>query len=210
MGKKGNKPPQIKEEDYLKVEPDEQWLHTIAGKDFYDDSFYRIIDFFVLHSPCKVSSYSPRTLEYLGWVNPWQSSRFRNAYDEILGVEEATSFFHHEAKKHMLEMWNAIGRENFFEVDGNEFAVIIHAGEGNPRMDILHHIRNSFAHGRFAVVRDHNEYFIFMEDVTTISRLPGLYVTARMCFKKSSLISLIDFFEKKGDRAQELSSLFQK
>lgn len=210
MSKKKNKPPKVKEQEYIKIDSDEQWLHTLVGKDFYDESFYRIVDFFVLHSPCKISSYSPKTLESLGWVNPWQSSRFRNAFDEIMGVEEGISFLYHDAKNHMTEMWDTLERDKFFEVDGNAFVVIIRAGEGNPRMDILHHIRNAFAHGRFAVVRDHNEYYIFMEDVSKINGLSGLYVTARMCIRKSSLISLVEFFEKKGDRARELSSLFLK
>ena len=77
---KNRKPPKIIESDYLKVEPDEQWLHAVVGKGFYDADFYRIIDFFVLHSPCRVSSYSPRSLESMGWKNPWQSSRFRLAF----------------------------------------------------------------------------------------------------------------------------------
>lgn len=209
MAKKIKKPPHIDGDKYLKVEPDEQWLHTIIGKEFYDADFYRIIYFFVLHSPCRVSSYSPRLLESIGWKNPWQSSRFRLAFDEIMGLVENKTFFQHEAKNHFLEMWNRLGREELFAIDGESYAVVIHAGESNPRMDLLHHIRNAFAHGRYAVKCDHNEYYIFMEDVSTIKRLPGLYVTARMCLKKSDLLQLIDFFEKKGDKAKKLCSLYE-
>lgn len=210
MAKKSKRPPQIDKGEYLKVEVDEQWLHTVVGKDFYDADFYRIIDFFVLHSPCKVSSYSPRTLESMGWKNLWQSSRFRSLFDEIMGLVENISFLQHEAKNHFLEMWNTLNREVFFEINGDVYAVITHAGESNPRMDLLHHIRNSFAHGRFAIIRDHKEYFIFLEDVSTINKLPGIYATARICLKKTSLLQLIDFFEKKGDRVRNLSSLYEK
>lgn len=203
MAKKGIKPPKINEAEYIKVEADEQWLHSKPGKDFYDDGLYRIVDFFVLHSPCKVSSYSPKTLESLGWANPWQSSRFRAAFDEIAGLNENNTFFYNESKNHLIENWNMLGKEVFFEVNG-EYAVITHAGESNPRMDLIHHIRNSFAHGRFSVIRDHGEYYIFFEDVDTIKSLTGLYVTARMCFKKSTLLQWVDFFEIKTDKAKEL------
>lgn len=207
---KNKKPPKINEVDYIKVEPDEQWLHAVVGKDFYDADFYRIIDFFVLHSPCKVSSYSPRSLEALGWKNPWQSSRFRSAFDGILGLVENTTLLHQEAKSHFQEMWISLGKEDFFTAGGSTYAVVVHAGESNPRMDVLHHIRNAFAHGRFAVKRDHNEYYIFMEDVGTINTLSGLYVNARICLKKSDMITLLEFFEKKSNEAKNLSSLYEE
>ena len=210
MGKKNNKQQKINENEYIKIEANEKWLCNIVDEKFYDKSFYKIIDFFVLHSPCKVSSYTPKALESLGWINPWQSIKFRKAFDEIIGIEEDKSFLYHQAKNHMKIIWESLGRKSFYDVDGFEFVVITHAGESNPRMDILHHIRNSFAHGRFSVVLKDYEFYIYMEDVTKIKGLNGLYVTARMCIKKSSLIKLIDFFEKKGSRAKELKSLFQK
>ena len=210
MAKKNNKPPRIIESDYLKVEPDEQWLHAVVGKEFYDADFYRIIDFFVLHSPCRVSSYSPRSLESMGWKNPWLSSRFRSTFDELLGLVENTTLLYHKSKSYFRDIWISLGKENFFTVNGSTYAVVVYAGESNPRMDILHHIRNAFAHGRFAVKRDHNEYYIFMEDVGTINTLSGLYVNARICLKKSDMIALIDFFEKKSNKAKSLNSLYEE
>ena len=191
-------PKKIDRDDYLIVEPYESWLNSKPGKGFFDDSFYRIINFYVLHSPCKVSSYSPITLESLGWKNPWNSSRFRDTFDKIAGFASDESFYYHESKNHFLELWKQSGFEFFPSEDLSEYAVLIHAGESNPRMDLLHHIRNSLAHGRFSVVKDNREYYLFFEDVATIRGLNGaLVVNSRVCLKKSTLIAWIDFFEQK-------------
>lgn len=194
------------ENDYLKVLPNELWLNSIIGKDFYDIDLLRLVDFYVLHSPCKVSSYSPITLERLGWKNPWHSSCFRAAFDEVAGFVEGENFIYSESKNHFLEKWTDL-EYNFPSDCNNEYAVFVKAGEGNPRMDLLHRIRNSLAHGRFTAVRRNGEFYISMEDVTELQGLNGLYVVARICLKKSTLISLMDFFERKSDKAKQLYSL---
>ena len=129
MSQDNKKPPKVNQSDYLGVAAYESWLGTIVGKNFYDSDFYRIVDFFVLHSPCSGSSYSPKTLESLGWKNHWQSSQFRKAFDEIAGLIENDNFKHHESKNHFLELWEQLGRKVFFDVGGGEFAIIIRAGK---------------------------------------------------------------------------------
>jgi len=208
MAKKERKSILVNENDYLKVEADENWLHDTVGKGFYDLDFFRIIDFFVLHSPCKESSYSPKTLESLGWKNPWHSRRFRDTFDGIPGFADGKSFFFHENKNHFLKMWNTYGIALFPGDEEREYAVLTYAGESNPRMDLLHHIRNAFAHGRFAVKKTHGEYYIYLEDVGTIRQLSGIFVMARICLKKATLIRWIDLFERKSENAKRLYSLY--
>ena len=198
---------QIDKNEYLIVKPYESWLSSKPSKGFFDESFYRIVDFYVLHSPCKVSSYSPKTLESLGWKNPWNSSRFRYTFDKIAGFIRDESFYYHESTNHFLELWDKAGFDFFPSKQISEYAVFIYAGESNPRMDLLHHIRNAFAHGRFAVVKEKGDYYIYFEDVTTIRGLQeALVVNSRACLKKSTLIGWIDFFEK-NKYADELLSL---
>lgn len=206
MSKK--KVPQINESEYIKVEPYASWINTNIERSFCDKEFYRIIDFYVLHSPCKVSSYSPKTLESLGWKNPWRSSRFRFTFDGISNLIEDDSFIYCKSKNHFLEKWESLCIEKFNEVD-RELAVIVHAGESNMRMDLFHHIRNAFAHGRFTIKIIQNEQYYLFEDVCNIKNLSGIYVTARICLKKVTLISWIDFLEKKSIEAKELYSLYQ-
>lgn len=207
---KGKKtaPYKAQKTEYLEVSPDEPWLHTYIGKGFYDADFQRIIDFYVLHSPCKISSYTPHTIESFGWRNVWQSSTFRKTFDAVPGFVENDTFRWHESKNHFLEMWSDADWGDFFEIENKEFAVIIKAGETSQRMDLFHHIRNAFAHGRFAVKKVNKEYYIYFEDVTNISGYSGLFVNARMCLKKSTLIEWLNIFEKKSEAVKNLKSLF--
>lgn len=191
MAEKGKKkaPPKINPDEYIIVPADETWLSTKNGRDFYDDDYHRIIEFYALHSPCKVSSYTPCTFESLGWKTPWKSPRFRKAFDDVPGFIEKDTFRHHDSKNHFKEMWENAGWGEFFSIEDKEFAIFVYAGESNPRMDIFHHIRNSFAHGRFSVKKKNREYYLYFEDVTTISGVKVLIVNARICFKKSTLVT---------------------
>lgn len=205
--KKNNKFPIVNESEYLKVEADAHWLHRTIGKAFYDDDYHRIIEFFVLHSPCKISSYTPYTLESLGWKNHWQSSSFRKIFDEVAGFVDGDTYRYHDSKNHFLKMWNDTDYSEFVGVK-KEFAVFIYAGETNPRMDLLHHIRNAFAHGRFTVIKHDKEYYIYFEDVTEMRNIKGLVVTARICLKKTTLIEWLNIFEKKSEKAKSMTSLY--
>ena len=199
----------IDKQDYIEVNPDEEWLHMSVEDAFYDKNYYRIIDFYVLHTPCK-SSYTPRTLEKLGWKNPWYSSKFRDAFDNVPGFVENQNFCMADSKKGFLTIWNSSSLDDFSTKTPKEFAVFTKAGEGNPRMNLLHHIRNAFAHGRFSVKKYKKEFYIYLEDVTGINGLEGIFVSARICLKKSTLITWLDTFEKKNDISRTLSSVFSE
>lgn len=207
---KNKKPPKVNKQEYLEVATEEEWPLWSARKGIDKDDFFRIVDFYVLHSPCRVSSYSPKKLEQYGWKNPWNSSRFRDAFDHIPGFKENDNFWFHESKNHFLEMWEQMGIKVFPECAGKEYAVFTYAGESNPRMDLLHHIRNAFAHGRFAVRNIKKESYFYFEDVTEIRGIQGLFVVARICLRKTTLIGWIDFFERKVDSAKCLSSLCEE
>lgn len=200
--------PKVNLDEYIIVPSEEYWLKTKIGKDFYDDDYHRIIEFYVLHSPCRDSSYTPCTFESLGWKTTWKSRRFRKAFDDVPNFVENDTFRFHDSKNHFEEMWEAAGWGEFFSINGKEFAILVKAGESNRRMDILHHIRNSFAHGRFSVKKKNGEYYIYFEDVTRIHGIRGLVVNARICLKKSTLVTWLDTFEKKTDASKELSSIY--
>lgn len=208
MAKERKAPKKINSEEYLIVSANADWLNTYIGKGFYDNDFYRIIEFYVLHSPCKVSSYTPISFEKLGWKNPWNSSRFRHEFDIVPNFRKDENYRYHESINHFKGMWEDANWGEFFNIEKSEFAVFIHAGESNPRMDLLHHIRNSFAHGRFSVKKDSGEYYIYLEDVTTVRSVTGLVVNSRICLKKSTLISWLDTFEKKSEAGRRLESIY--
>lgn len=204
-------PPKIVATDYLEVSPHESWITDNAfNESGCKTDFYRIVDFFLLHSPCKFSSYTPRTLESLGWSSPWLSSRFRVEFDNVPGFIDGQNFRFQESKKQFLSEWRSYGVKWIPNPPFYEFAVFVSAGEGNPRMDLLHRIRNSLAHGRYAIKKHNKETFVFFEDVSRIQGLPGIYVLARICLKLQTLINWIALFEKKSPEAKKLSSLYSQ
>lgn len=160
------------------------WFFTRPGKDFFDEEYLEIIEFFCLHSPCKQGSYSPRTLESIGWKNQWNSKKFRDKILTIAGFDES-NFKYVEYQHQFKQLWESTGLPNDFTEIRSSFAFFAYAGETNPYMNLFHRIRNSFAHGRYKVIREKGEYYIYFEDVKTAHGCT--YVLARICLTKSIL-----------------------
>lgn len=74
-------------------------------------------------------------------------------------------------------------------------------------MDLLHRLRNSFAHGRYAVKKDYGEYYLFFEDVK--ERNGHCCVLARICVTKSALKDLLAFLRMEGTAAAGLESIIE-
>lgn len=112
MAKKKRKTDNLKGQKYRFEVNDfilaEEWSYTKPGRQFFDDDLLRIIDFFCLHSPCKQGSYSGLTLDILGWRNPWNSSRFRNRFIELLGLSEE-SFIYCDYQHCFKKEWEKLG-----------------------------------------------------------------------------------------------------
>lgn len=208
MAKKTNKPAnKATEDDFIVVNANEAWLTGYNNTKIYDSKFFQIVSFYCLHSPCKNMNYSPNTLESLGWKSTvWRSELFRQAFDDFAGFVNGDNFRCVGAKDNFRSNWEDYGIKDFTAVPVKEYAVFTDAGEGNPRMDMLCHIRNAFAHGRFAVKNENYEDYYFFEDVD--KTLTVIKVTARICVKKKTLMNWIKFFKKENAKAKELSALF--
>ena len=188
-------------DDYIVVNETEEWLQRNINQEFANGDFFRIVMFYILHSPCKKGSYNPVKLESYGWKNPWHGKALKNLIDTAAGFTEKTCFYA-EAQKDFKELWSGSGfDDNFYDIKDLEFAVFTHVGESNSYLDLLHHIRNCFAHGRFTAQKHNKEYYIFMEDVKP--EHGKLIVNARMILKRSTLIKWIDIFECKTEEAKK-------
>lgn len=67
---------------------------------------------------------------------------------------------------------------------------------------MMHHIRNSFAHGRFTVKKINKEFYIFMEDINTTQE--KFFINARIILREKTLLEWINIFECKSEKAKEL------
>ena len=176
--------------DYIIVDACAKWLQRKIPDAFCDKELMRIILFYVLHSPGQKGSYSRVNLEQYGWKNPWHKDKFKKLIDSKAHFSEETYQFV-EAQKDFKELWELTGmQDNFYDLAGKEFAFFAYAGESNPHLDMLHHIRNALAHGRFTARKYNKEYYIFMEDVKEMHE--QLAVNARIVLRKKTLVDWID------------------
>ena len=213
--KKSNKSKEEKQppEGYILVNAIEDWLQSPIANAFADNGFMKIILFYVLHSPCKKGSYSRIDLEKYNWKNPWHYDDFKSHLKQIAGFNDQ-NWHYKEAQKDFKEFWESLNYQDDFYNLNTEFVVFSNVGESNPFLDLLHHIRNSIAHGRFTAkkVPRKEDYYIFMEDVHPEN---GFYrVNARMIIKKSTLLKWIAFFQCETEEAktlrQDLSKRYSK
>lgn len=189
------------QDDYIVVNAIEPWLQQEISHGFANGDFFRIVMFYILRSPCKKGSYNPIKLENYGWKNPWHGKTLKNLLKVTAGFMEKT-YFYAEAQRDFKKLWAGSGfDDDFYNLTGKELVVFTHVGESNPYLDLLHHIRNSLAHGRFTATKYKSEYYIYMEDVKTESG--KLIVNARIILKRSTLIKWIDIFEGKAKEAKE-------
>lgn len=180
------------------------WSFIRPGRAFFDDDYLEIVEFFCLHSPCRQGSYSPRTLESIGWKNQWHSDKFRNRIREIAGFDDSNFIsveYHHQFK----QLWETTGLPDDFTSIRSSFAYFAAAGESNPYMNLFHRIRNSFAHGRYKVIRDRGEYYIYFEDVKTAHGCT--YVLARICLTKTILDRWCKFLNMSNDAAEGFENI---
>lgn len=184
------------------VVSDSTWLKSEENESLYDTKFYKIIKFYLLHSPCKDRSYTPILLENFGWVNPWHSVRFKELIHKTANFSD-DNFFYATKQEDFNIIWSHSGFQNdFYNIHGKEFVVFCHAGESNQYLDLLHHIRNSLAHGRYKLKEFDNKRYLYMEDVAPQDK--GFRVTARMILTFHTLIEWIKIFKAENKQAKEL------
>lgn len=211
MAKSNRKKQNDSLDEYIVVGDMEPWLQHNIPSGFCDPAFLQIVLFYVIKSPCKKGSFSRIDLEeQYQWKNPWYSERFKKLLNDVPQFTEK-SFIPIEAQKHFKATWDTAGfNDVFWGMPTTEFAVFTNAGESNKHLDLLHHIRNSFAHGRFTAkkIPQKKDYMILMEDVTEAGTC--YKVTARIAIKKSTLLKWIDIFECKDEKAQNLKQELSK
>ncbi|MCI5537759.1 MAG: hypothetical protein MR390_03435 [Oscillospiraceae bacterium] len=203
----------MKSEYSIITNPHPNWLNTIVPPEYEDELLYRIILFFVIHSPCKCQSANSISLTERGWkTKPWYSPGYLK--DKLSHV----IFGDKQQKIKMVNSKTEMGSENnSFNLDENFynhrdeqrflFSKISKKDCGNIYMSLFYHIRNSLAHGRLAMYPAKNEDITFvMEDGKDINN-NEFGVTARIVINKSSLLKIIDLLEhppKENDYSDDI------
>lgn len=180
---------------YVETERNPKWMNWIAPDRFNDKDLFRIVIFFVFHSPCKDVSSMRKTLEEYGWTAPWKKPYLLN---KQLKQEASTYELLYSAKGYE-EMDLALGKASLlnesFPSDFSRERVCIVDNQKNQFLSVFYHIRNAFAHCRLNMVDVDGECVFIFEDVQPKKNVDKLKVSARMILQKSTLLRWIDIIE---------------
>ena len=177
------------------VEPYPQWIEPLPIHHI-NARLMRLIQFYVFNSPCKVSSRGRKSMENYGWVNYWNSNKFREL---VFDAAELDVIHQCSSGTELARVWPETDR--YFESQ-REYAYFVTAGEENPLMNLFHRIRNSFSHGRFRMSGD----YFFFEDVNK----DGKTVMARICLTIVILENWMRIIKGEGDMAKKVQNDMKK
>ena len=170
------------------------WIRWIAPEHFNDQDLFKIVIFFVFHSPCSNLSSMGKTLDEYGWSAPWRKPYYLNKQLR----QAATSYELIYSAKGYDEMDAALEKADLKETFPSDFSrerICIYDNQGNQFLSVFYHIRNAFAHCRLNMVDVDGECVFILEDVQPKKNSNQLKVSARMILRKSTLIKWIDLIE---------------
>lgn len=170
------------------------WLEEIAPERFNDYELFRIVIFFVFHSPCKNLSAMGKPLNEYGWRNPWKQPYYLNK-QLIQATKSGNLIKHCKSYAKMGEVLEQAGMLEHFPSNLSKERICIYDKEKNQSLSVFYHIRNAFAHGRLNMRDVSGECVFILEDVRPSNSSDRLTVSARMILRKSTLLKWIDLIE---------------
>lgn len=178
----------------ITTERNPAWINWIAPDSFNDKDFFRIVTFFMFHSPCANLSAMRKTLLEYGWHTPWKKPYYLNRQ-----LRQAASNYEiiYSAKGYneMDEALEKAALKESFPSDFSRERICIYDNQGNQFLSVFYHIRNAFAHCRLNMVDVDGECVFVLEDVQPNKNLDRLKVSARMILRKSTLLKWIELIE---------------
>ena len=170
------------------------WIRWIAPEHFNDQDLFKIVIFFVFHSPCSNLSSMGKTLDEYGWSAPWRKPYYLNKQLRKASLYELVVY----SAKGYNEMDVALEKADLKETFPSDFSrerICIYDNQGNQFLSVFYHIRNAFAHCRLNMVDVDGDCVFIFEDVQPKKNSNQLKVSARMILRKSTLLKWIDLIE---------------
>lgn len=171
------------------------WLQRIAPEKFNDTELFRIVTFFVFHSPYQgLSAMGCSLLDY-GWTAPWKKPYWLNRqlrqaasnYELLYAVDRYDKMDVALEKAHL---------KDDFPSDFSTERICFYNGRNVSQfLNVFYHLRNSFAHGRLNMMDINGECIFVFEDVVPRGNDDKLKVSARMILRKSTLLKWINIIE---------------
>lgn len=177
------------------------WLNSLTDKKM--KSISDIFLFFVIETPIVNESYRSIDFKDYGWDvdNMWnENSMFLNGINDILFDDQKKKF---SMKYSCNDIYDYLEKNNINEDKINEnkrelFLFLKYdtwKGVQEKYMSFFKHIRNSFAHGRFAI----SDNYLILEDVSTKNKVDEkdkVVINALIVIKIEKLRRIISFIKK--------------
>lgn len=170
------------------------WLQWIAPAAFDDADLFRIVIFFVFHSPCPKLSSMGKSLQEYQWNTPWKKPYYLNRQLKQASTNKYLLF----SAASYAAMDVALDKADLnddFSSDLLRERICIYDNQKNQFMSVFYHLRNAFAHCRLNMIDVDGECVFILEDVQPSQKSDRLKVSARMVLKKSTLLKWIDIIE---------------
>ena len=168
------------------------WISQIPKNIIENKEFITIMDFFLFRTPVKSLSARSNTLQQHGWNTPWKKPYWLQRHLRRLSSNYCLLFSTQKYDNMEDTLARANLKDGFPSVDTQTERICIFDRERNQFMSVFYHLRDSFAHGRFNIVDDNNDWIFLLEDVVPNQKSNMAKVSARMIIKKSTLLAWID------------------
>ena len=174
------------------------WIDWIVPERFNDQDLFKIVIFFVFHSPCANLSTMSKSLSDYGWNTPWRkpyclNKQLRQTASTYNLIFSAKGYDEMEVALEKADLKDA------FPSDFSRERICIYDNQGNQFLSVFYHFRNAFAHCRLNMVDVDGECVFILEDVQPKKNAEPLKVSARMILRKSTLLNWIELIEN-GER----------
>lgn len=183
------------------------WIDARDSDTPYAASINTLVDFFVTHSPCKYQSNKPYRLEEIWGLSPWSSERvLKRPLSRILFGSGEVRLFNENSKDKTEDRLRELGfaSDNFPKLADRQWAVYTRVGSNGNKsqyMSLFYHLRNAFAHARWALV---DGGYLAFEDGKAIGGRATFEVSARGILSLESLVELVGYLQ---DVPSEQSSI---
>lgn len=183
-----------------------EWLQWIAPEQFDDADLFRIVTFFVFHSPCPELSSMGKHLSAYNWNTPWRKPFYLNRQLKQASINPKL-LFSAATYENMSEALTKANLLAVFPSDIKTERVCVYNNMHNQFLSVFYHLRNAFAHCRLNMIDIDGECYFVMEDIIK-EKKNGICcqkVTARMILRKQTLLNWIDIIEAGGKEFKSIA-----
>ncbi len=179
------------------------WVTPLANNTFSNAKVERVLNFFLVQTPCKLVSARRVLLTEYGWdeETPSKGGYLEKNLFAIAGLKKDINLFIGKNREDEQGLFERSHMDSVFYESCMTNRVAFISG-GNTLLDLFRTIRNAIAHFRFELFERDGKTFLAMEN--GLPNPSGLFeVKARLFLDVDTLVAWIDFIETGAAKEKE-------